>query len=118
MTWPHQPATLPRSDSRDRMMYVTIMDHMVNSASHAYYNQGAMQVQVAVKQVIMHILFNNYITSELVRAKPGSNITPLNSRATNQVVFFRIRDQTENIPQNYLKNGSLKTFSSQTRCVA
>ena len=55
MTWLHRPARLPRDDSRDRMMYVTIMDHMINSASHAYYNQDAMRVQVAVKQVIVHV---------------------------------------------------------------
>ena len=70
MTWLHQPARLPRYDSRDRMMYVTIMDHMINSASHAYYNQGAMQVQVAVKQ--SQLLFKTGIFSGyLSRLKTG-----------------------------------------------
>ncbi|XP_046850487.1 bactericidal permeability-increasing protein-like [Xenia sp. Carnegie-2017] len=46
-SWLHQPASLPFDGSRDRMVYVTIMDDMINSASHAYFNQGMMSFQTS-----------------------------------------------------------------------
>ncbi|XP_028391196.1 bactericidal permeability-increasing protein-like [Dendronephthya gigantea] len=66
MKWQQQPADLPRDYARDRMMYVTMMDHMINSASHAYYNQDAMRVKATVKQVPqLHVkggFFNRYLS--------------------------------------------------------
>lgn len=51
LTWMHQPRPLPVDFRKDRMMYVTIMDHMANSAGHAFHNKEMLKINISAHQV-------------------------------------------------------------------
>lgn len=58
--WVHQPRSLPFDPRRNSMLYLTITDHMANSAGHAFYNSGVLKVDISADQahVMNKIYFN------------------------------------------------------------